>query len=323
MTKAQPEKVDPYKVNSLTQLDRASAVEGCVVWDPLRSIWNGAMLIGAVVLGPLYFTWGALMVFLLLSAITLCAGHSVGFHRRLIHRSFECAKWLERTLVWFGTAVGMGGPLWTIRLHDTRDWAQRQTDCHVFLRHGQAMWLDGLVYLHGKLKLARPPGFDPGPGIADDAFYKFLDRTWMLQQIPIGILLFWVGDMPWLVWGIFVRVAACTTMHWFISYFAHTQGPQDWIVDGAVIQAHNVPIMAIPTMGESWHSNHHAFPASARHGLYPGQIDLGWHFVRLLEYLHLAWNVNVPAKLPPRPGISPVSARALSVAAPGQAEVTG
>src|SRR5262249_8233806 len=99
---------------------------------------------------------------------------------------------------------------------------------------------------------------------------------------------------------------------------AHTRGPQDWIVDGAAIQAHNVPLMALPTMGESWHSNHHAFPSSARHGLYPGQVDLGWYFVRLLETIGLAWNVQVPGKLPPRPGFSPVTGRAMAVAAEGQ-----
>jgi stearoyl-CoA desaturase (delta-9 desaturase) len=74
-------------------------------------------------------------------------------------------------------------------------------------------------------------------------------------------------------------------------------------------------------MGESWHSNHHAFPASARHGLYPGQIDLGYRFIQLLEMLGLARNVKLPAQLPPRPGITPVTARALSVAATGQAEI--
>ena len=116
---------DAYKVNSLGNLDTASPVEGRVVWDPSRSIWNGAMLLGALVFGPLTFSWSALGVFLLTAAVTLCAGHSVGFHRRLIHRSFECPRWLEYALVWCGTAVGMGGPLWTIRLHDSRDWAQR------------------------------------------------------------------------------------------------------------------------------------------------------------------------------------------------------
>jgi stearoyl-CoA desaturase (delta-9 desaturase) len=208
-------------------------------------------------------------------------------------------------------------------VHDSRDWAQRQADCHPFLAHRAGFWLDGLLYLHGRLVLKRPPGFDPGPGIGDDPFYRFLDRTWMLQQIPIALVLYWLGGWPFVVWGVFVRVAACTTMHWGISHFAHTQGEQDWTVDGAVVQAHNVSLMAIPTMGESWHNNHHAFPGSARHGLYPGQTDLGWEFVRLLRALGLAWNVQVPAELPPRPGISPVQARSLSICAPGQAEISG
>ena len=105
------EQRDAFKVNSLTGLDQASPVEGEVVWDPARSIWNTGMFLAAAILGPLTFSWSALAVFLVTAGITLCAGHSVGFHRRLIHRSFECPKWLERTLVWFGTAVGMGGPI--------------------------------------------------------------------------------------------------------------------------------------------------------------------------------------------------------------------
>jgi sn-1 stearoyl-lipid 9-desaturase len=312
-----------FKVNSLTGLDKADAVEGEVVWDAPRSLWNVGMLLCALSLGFMTFTWSAFAVFLLTAAVTLCAGHSVGFHRRLIHRSFDCPKWLERTLVWLGTTVGMGGPIWTIRLHDSRDWAQRQPDCHWFLRHDKPLLIDGYYYLNFCLKLKNPPGFDPGPGIADVPFYDFLQRTWMLHQVPIGVALYLLGGWPWVVWGVFVRVSACTVMHWFISYFAHTRGPQDWIVDGAVIQAHNVPLMAIPTMGESWHSNHHAFPSSARHGLYPGQIDLGWYFVRLLSMFGLAWDIKLPDTLPPRPGIKPVTARALDVAAPGQARLSG
>ena len=311
-----------FKVNSLTNLDTASPVEGDVVWDAPRSLWNIGMFFAAVILGPLTASWSSLAVFVVTAGVTLCAGHSVGFHRRLIHRSFACSKWLERTLIWFGTVVGMGGPIWTIRLHDSRDWAQRQPDCHWFLRHGKPVLIDGFYYLNFKLKLKNPPGFDPGPGIADDWFHNFMQRTWMLQQIPVALALYALGGWPWVIWGVAVRVSACTTMHWFISNFAHTRGPQDWIVDGAVIQAHNVPLMAIPTMGESWHSNHHAFPSSARHGLYPGQIDLGFRFVQLLGLLGLAWDIKVPANLPPRPGISPVTVRAMSVAAPGQALIS-
>jgi stearoyl-CoA desaturase (delta-9 desaturase) len=310
-----------FKVNSLTGLDQASAVDGRIVWDGPRSLWNTFMLGTALVLGPVTFGWSAFLLFLATAGITLCAGHSVGFHRRLIHRSFECPRWVDWTMMWLGTAVGIGGPIWTIRLHDSRDWAQRQPDCHWFLRHGKPLLIDGFFYLHFRLRLDRPPGFDPGPQISGDPFYRFLERTWMLQQLPIAALLFWAGGLPWLVWGVCVRVSACTTMHWFISYFAHTRGPSDWSVDGAVIQASNVAIMAIPTMGESWHGNHHAFPSSARHGLYPGQIDIGYRFVQLLERVGLAWNVKLPTNLPPRPGITPLTPRALRAVAPGQAEL--
>ena len=310
---------DAFRVNSLTGLERADPVVGEVVWDPPRSLWNTGFLLGALCLGPLTFSLTAFAVFLGTAGLTLCAGHSVGFHRRLIHRSFDCPKSLERALVWLGTVVGMGGPIWTVRLHDSRDWAQRQPACHWFLRHGKPLLADGFYYLNFRLSLARAPGFDPGPGIANDRFYAFLQRTWMLHQAPIAGLLYLVGGVPFVVWGVIVRVAACTTMHWCISYFAHTRGPSDWAVEGAGIQAHNVPLMAIPTMGESWHGNHHAFPASARHGLYPGQIDLGWHFIQLLKLCGLAWNVKSPATLPPRPGLRPLSRRALDAAPPGQA----
>ncbi len=296
-----------YKVNSLVLTAEVSPVEGRIVWDTPRSLWNTFIFASALILGPLYFTWSAFIVFLALSAVTLCAGHSVGFHRRLIHRSFKCSKSVEHFLVWMGTIVGIGGPLWTIRTHDTRDWSQRQPLCHDYLAHRQGLLKDAWYNLHCKILLKNPPKFDPGSEIRNDKFYAFLERTWMLQQLPIAIALYAIGGLPWIAWGIFARVAACTTMHWFISYFAHTRGPQSWLVDGAGVQAHDVPLAAIPTFGESWHNNHHAFPASARHGLYPGQIDIGWHFVQLLKLAGLAWDIQVPSNLPPRAGITRVA----------------
>ena len=310
MNSPAPAPEDTYKVNSLILSEASDPVAGTVKWDPAWSFWNGSMLVGALVLGPLTFTWGAFTFFVLVLGLTMCAGHSVGFHRRLIHRSFECPKWLERTLVWIGVMVGMQGPFWVIRTHDIRDWAQRQPDCHSYVRHGHGMLRDGWWNLHCRLVLDHPPGFDPGPGISDDRFYQFLQRTWMAQQIPLAVTLFALGGLPWLVWGVVVRVAVGVHSHWFVGYLCHTHGPQDWIVDDGAIQAHNVPWAAIPSMGECWHNNHHAFPASARHGLYPGQLDLGFDFIRLLRKLGLAWNVQVADELPMRSGVTPITLQA-------------
>jgi len=300
---------DPYKVNSLVTAHGADPRFGTIVWEPKHSLWNGGMLLVALVAGPIYFSWPALAIFLAMSGITLCAGHSVGYHRRLIHRSFECPKWLEKNLVWLGSLVGMGGPLWTIRTHDTRDWAQRQPACHDFYAHRYGILKDLWCNLHCGLILDHPPKFDPGREVASDRFYKMLERTWMLHQIPLGILLLAIGGMPCLVWGVFVRVATCTTMHWYVTRVAHTRGPQRWLVDSAGVQAHDVPWLALPTMGEAWHNNHHAFPGSARHGLYRGQLDLGFVFIRLLELGGLAWNVQTPHNLPPRNGVTECAGR--------------
>jgi sn-1 stearoyl-lipid 9-desaturase len=311
-----------FKVNSLGNLEHADAGSGRLKWDAPRSIWNMSFIGGALLLGPIFFSWSGVLVFLALSGFTLCVGHSVGFHRRLIHRSFECPKWLERVMIYVGVLVGMGGPLWTVGLHDIRDWAQRQANCHWFLRHGKSALADGFYYLNFRLIFDHPPAFVAGLGISDDPFYLFLQRTWMLHQIPVALILFWLGGWSWVVWGVVVRVAICFTMHWYIAHVAHRRGHQDWFVEDAAVQGYNIAWLAIPTMGESWHCNHHAFPASARHGLYPGQIDPGFRFVQLLQLMGLAWDIHVPANLPPRSAITPLSERALGIAAPGQAELS-
>jgi sn-1 stearoyl-lipid 9-desaturase len=299
-----------YKVNSLLIGPDDNPSQGVVRWDPARSIWNGSMLAASIVYAPQYFSWSALLVCIVLLELTMCTGHSVGFHRRVIHRTFQCPLWLERLLVWSGTLVGMQGPFWVVLSHDLRDWAQRQPDCHPYLRHGQGMLKDAFWSLHCKLVLHRAPRFDPGPGIGDDPFHRFLQKTWMLQQLPLALTLYALGGLPWLVWGVCVRVTIGVSTHWFVGYICHSHGPQSWLVNGGAVQAHNVPWAAIPSMGESWHNNHHAFPASARHGLYPGQVDIGFGFVRWLEARGLAWDVQTPQNLPPRQGITPLTPRA-------------
>jgi stearoyl-CoA desaturase (delta-9 desaturase) len=65
-------------------------------------------------------------------------------------------------------------------------------------------------------------------------------------------------------------------------------------------EAHDVPRAAILSMGESWHNNHHAFPASAQIGIHPGQMDIGFQFIQLLGKLGLAWDIQTPEHLPKR-----------------------
>lgn len=294
---------DPCAVNSLVETPGCDPIEGRIRWDPAHSLWNGGMAGVTLIAGPLLFNWSALLVFLVLTGATLLLGHSVGFHRRLIHGSFQCPLWLERVLVWVGTLVGMSGPFWMIRTHDLRDWAQRQADCHPYLSHRAPTVVDAWRQMHCRLELARPPDFDLGR-VGRDPVYRFLERTWMAQQIPVAAVLWLAGGWSFVVWGVCARITASVTGHWFVGHLAHRRGPQTWLVDGAGVQAHDVPWAAVPTMGEAWHNNHHAWPGSARIGLAPGQSDWGFRFIQALERLGLAWDIQTPETMGARP-ISP------------------
>lgn len=285
----------------------ASATDGRIRWDAPKSLFAGGMTIAALVLAPVFVTPGAVLAFVVSTAVTICLGHSIGMHRLLIHRSFRAPLWLEHVLVWLGTLVGMAGPIGMVRLHDTRDWAQRQTECHDLHAHRGGFWRDAWRQMHCRLELARPPRFEPEPRIARDRFYRFVEATWMLQQVPVGLAAFAIGGLPWLVWCVPVRVAVSLTGHWLVGHITHTRGPAGWVVDGTAVQGHDLPQAALVTFGEAWHGNHHAWPESARLGIEPGQTDPGWWVLVALRRFGLVWDLNEPEHLEPRAGLRRVA----------------
>lgn len=277
--------------------------QGHVRWVPSKSIWVTAMTIIAVGFGPVTFSWSAFSIFIITTAVTICAGHSVGMHRLLIHRSFACPLWLEHILVYLGVLVGMAGPFGMIYAHDIRDWAQRQTSCHDLHAHRRSFLVDAFWQMHCVVALQHPPHFVIEPRVAEDRFYRFLEATWMAQQLPWAVLFYVMGDWSWVVWGIAVRVSVSLTGHWLIGHFAHRDGHQGWRVDDVAVQGFNLPAFGLITFGEAYHGNHHAFPESAQLGVERGQIDLGYLFVRALLHLGLADAIKLPSNITPRKGL--------------------
>lgn len=298
MTRSAAEK---YENQRIVEYPGCNPYEGQVRWAPAKSLWIIAMYVGAFWGGAVFFSWGAVALFFVSSGVTLCAGHSVGMHRKLIHASFESIRVLEYGLVYLGTLVGLGGPFTMMHTHDLRDWAQRQSRCHDYFAHRQPILIDAFWQIHCDIHLVQPPRFQPEPKVATDRFYQFLDRTAMAQQLPWALLFFLVGGWSWVFWGICARVAVSVTGHWLIGYFAHNSGGQRWRVAGASVQGYDVNFCGLITFGECWHNNHHAFPNSAKIGIYEHQMDPGWWLINLLRVLGLARNIRRPEDLPPRP----------------------
>lgn len=279
-----------FRVNG----DGASASRGRVAIAPAKAAWNLGMLAGTLVLAPQTASVSGILVFLGLTYFTLLIGHSVGMHRRFIHRAFDCPKWLERLLVYIGVLVGMAGPFGILRIHDLRDWAQREPACHDFFSHRRPLLVDAWWQLTSRFEFERPPRFSIEPEFSGDPFYRWLERTWMLQQLPVAALLWLGGGWGWVVWGVIVRVSISVIGHWTVTYFTHNPGPGRWHVRGAGVQATDLRGYGFVTMGECWHNNHHAPPESARIGLAPGETDPAWIAIRWLREIGLVTRVGVP-----------------------------
>lgn len=280
------------------------ALQGRIRWVPVKSLWFlGHALLGLVAL-VIYPSWAGALAFLVLSAVTLCAGHSVGMHRLLIHRSFETPRWMLRLLVWLGSLVGMAGPFGMIRAHDLRDWHQRQAACPPHPSHGAGFWRDAWWQLCCEFRLTHPPRFEIEPDIAQDRLLIWMERTWMAQQLLLVLPLWWLGGVGLVLWGVSLRISVSLFGHWMVGHFAHRRGHQGWRIAGLPMQGYNLPGLGLLTFGENWHGNHHAFPHSARLGVEAGQLDPGYWLIRAMQAVGLAWHVKGPEAEPAREGLT-------------------
>ena len=267
-------------------------LQGRLRWDAPKSLWFSLHSAVALVFALSTVSVSALCVFLGLSALTLCGGHSLGMHRRWIHESYQCPKWLERVGVGLGTLVGLGGPLRMMRAHDVRDWAQRQTACHPFYSQHNPFWRDMVWQLHFTFEPHTPPEFVPPAKYLRDPWMRLLQHGSMLPNAALSLVLWASGGWAWVVWGVSVRVVVSMFGHAAVGWFAHNRGHQSFTRPEASVQGFDVPLMALVSFGEAYHNNHHAFPECANLGLQPGQWDPGFWVLRQLERLGLIWDIQ-------------------------------
>jgi fatty-acid desaturase len=290
--------------------DVAQTRDGDVVFSWLHGPWFLGMAGAAIVGGAFTISIGAVALYVVSTAIVLLFGHSLGSHRKLIHDSFQCSRWLEYLLVYLGVQVGLAGPLGLMRQHELRDYAQRLPECHDYLRHGRPFWIDAWWQLVCELRLHAEPTLIIEPRVAADRFYLFLERTWMAQHLPWALLFYAWGGWGYVFWGVCARVTTGVFGHWIVGFFAHNHGAMHHVVVGAAVQGRNVRFTSLLTMGECWHNNHHAFPGSARLGLQPGEWDPGWWVLTGLARAGRVTQLRLPEHLPPRAELKPYVALA-------------
>jgi fatty-acid desaturase len=259
---------------------------GRVRFDAGKTIWLWGLAIPGLALGVPAVTPTTTIVALALAFVTLCVGHSVGLHRGIIHQTYEAHPAVRGALAYAGVLSGLGGPLSWARFHAVRDHWQNRADCPRYLAYDHSLARDFVWNLHLRFEpaddraLARLP-----PGLLRDPWLRFLERTWPLHVLALAAVVLVVLGPGGVAVCVCARTAAGIVGHWFVGYAAHAWGERRHVIFGAKESGTNVWLLGVLSFGEGFHNNHHAFPRSARMGMRPAELDLGWIVIRALERL--------------------------------------
>ena len=253
--------------------------------------WLYMMLIPGII-GLFHLTPTRVLVATLLAVVTICLGHSVAFHRGLIHQSFEAPRIVMRIGLYLFVLTGMGGPLHWLRLHHVRDYWQNDKACPPYFSYKHSLLTEIWWNLHGEYEPRDPNEVAKLGELPDLPWLRFLERSWPLHNLLLGALLYAIDG-----WGM-VLVAGCLRTavgilgHCTINYVAHTRGSMRYTIGDAPEQGRNTCLLGILSFGEGFHNNHHAYPASARMGQTWYEIDLGWYALRGLEAVGVVRNMR-------------------------------
>jgi stearoyl-CoA desaturase (delta-9 desaturase) len=250
--------------------------------------WMVLMHAGAIA-APFFFTWSALGVALALHWFTVSIGIGLCFHRYLAHRSFKLTPPAEFLAMLAGTLAGQGSPLYwaaTHRVHHAL--SDHEGDPHSPRDGG--IWSHLLWMFAAKRTVDREVLFKKYiPDLANRPIMRFLDTWYGPILFLSGGVLYAIGGLPWLLWGLCLRITVAYHGTWLVNSATHIWGYKTYTTTD---DSKNNWWVAILTYGEGWHNNHHAHPSMAKTGHQWWEYDLTWSTIKLLKTLGLAWNVN-------------------------------
>ena len=256
--------------------------------------WMVAMHVGAVA-APFFFTWSALAVCLALHFLTCSIGICLAYHRYLSHRSFKLKKPVEFFVLLCGALSGEGSPLtWAAnhRLHHSR--SDKEGDPHSPLKG--AWWAHILWLFVYRSKEQQDRLFRRFvPELADRPMLRFFEKTYFSWLILSGAVLFAIGGLPMLLWGLCFRLVIAYHSTWFVNSATHLWGYRTYETRD---ESRNLWWVALVSYGEGWHNNHHAHPSNARAGHRWWEIDMTFWSIKMLKALGLATDVKdrIPTK---------------------------
>jgi len=214
----------------------------------------------------------------------------------LSHRSFVVPRWLERFFATCGAISCQHGPIDWVGLHrHHHSFSDTEVDHH---NSKKGFWWSHMGWMFKDVEaLKAVPKLSAD--LIKDPYYRFLNKYFLFLQIPIGLTLYAIGQKlgvgGWalVLWGIPLRLVVVYHVTWLVNSATHCWGKAPFESGDS---SKNNAWDAAQTFGEGWHNNHHAFPNSAKQGLFRGQIDITWIHIKILAKFGLAKKVKLPSR---------------------------
>lgn len=269
-------------------------------------------LLALLALHPYFFSWVGFLT-MLMGIHVFGQGITIGYHRLLTHRSFKTPVWVEHLIAILGICCMEDSPARWVAIHRIHHvHSDQRPDPHTPLVNFFWSHMGWLMVLNKDThSLSAIEKF--AKDLLRDPFYMRLEKKpWIhaaivLSQFPLFFLFGYIlGYLVWgpanamqlgasmLVWGFYVRVVAVWHITWSVNSLSHMFGYQNYKTDEA---SRNNWFVALLTVGEGWHNNHHEDPSTAclQHRWW--ELDLSYYEIKLMEWIGLASEIVPPRYL--------------------------
>ncbi len=213
---------------------------------------------------------------------------TAGYHRYFSHRSFKTSRAFQFVLALTGSTCAQKGVLW---------WAGNHRHHHKYsdeLEDIHSPTQKGFWWSHVGWILSRKYARTDENAIKDFAKFpelRFLDRWHLLPTISLAVLLAVAGGPSLLVWGFFVSTVLLWHGTFTINSLSHVFGSRRYETTDT---SRNNWLLALITLGEGWHNNHHYYMSCAKQGFFWWEIDASYYTLKVLSWMHVVWDLRKP-----------------------------
>ena len=231
------------------------------------------------------FSWGL--------ATVLCVSYLVGmfaitggYHRYFSHRTYSTSRAFQFVLALLGTLTAQKGVLWWAAHHrNHHKYSDQPEDIHSPLQSGlwwaHCGWL--LSHSYNETEWDRIKDFAKYPEL------RWLNKYYLVPPLIMGVSYYLIGGVDLLMWGFMFNIVLLWHATFCINSLTHLIGRRRYRTTD---DSRNSLVLALITLGEGWHNNHHHYAHSVKQGFFWWEIDISYYCLKVLSWLGLVWNLR-------------------------------